>query len=161
MICSVEGCQSKSYLRHLCRSHYFKGLYNRSLPPPEKPRKHGRFATCRINTCYHAHSARGLCDMHYSRWRRTGKTESSRSSNGAGNIDAHGYRRISTERGRVKEHRQVMGKILGRPLRRNEDVHHINGDRADNRPRNLKVMTRSQHLKIHRVSRAHKNQRRA
>lgn len=47
-------------------------------------------------------------------------------------------------------HRIVAEQILGRPLRKGEVVHHINGDKRDNRPENLKVFNnQKEHAKWH------------
>lgn len=50
---------------------------------------------------------------------------------------------------RVKEHRMIMESEIGRALTKNEVVHHINGNRIDNRIENLQLMTRSEHSSLH------------
>lgn len=54
----------------------------------------------------------------------------------------------STKQGYIAEHRFVMEQTIGRFLLPNEIVHHINGDKKDNRPDNLKLMKHGQHTTI-------------
>ena len=49
-------------------------------------------------------------------------------------------------------HRWAKEKELGRPLEYWEVVHHIDGDRQNNRPENLAVMTAREHYRIHVLS---------
>ena len=57
------------------------------------------------------------------------------------NADARGY---------VKKARLVMEEHLGRYLTRDELAHHINGDKADDLLKNLKLTTYPEHTSYHR-----------
>lgn len=49
----------------------------------------------------------------------------------------------------ILEHVQVMENYLGRPLEKNEVVHHVNGKKDDNSIDNLELMLHSEHLRFH------------
>ncbi len=75
---------------------------------------------------------------------------------GGRQIDHHGYARIQMPNhpmafssGYVLEHVYVACKSLGRPLHKNEVVHHKDENRLNNSPSNLLVMTRSDHVALH------------
>lgn len=87
-------------------------------------------------------------------------------SNGIGNknISSTGYVRIyfpdhpkSDSFGYVFEHDLIMECVIGRWLQPDEVVHHKNGIKIDNRLKNLELLTRSEHMSLHRKERNDKN----
>jgi SWI/SNF-related matrix-associated actin-dependent regulator of chromatin subfamily A-like protein 1 len=72
-------------------------------------------------------------------------------------LDPHGYKQLSgyaghpmaDAKGRIYEHRLVMATHLGRALTSEEAVHHVNGDKLDNRLSNLKLISVLEHCRLH------------
>lgn len=71
-------------------------------------------------------------------------------------VDSRGYIQVRTNRpgsyrwGWELEHRVVMEDVVGRSLRPEEDVHHIDGNKTNNDPVNLVLFeSRGAHLRHH------------
>jgi hypothetical protein len=64
-----------------------------------------------------------------------------------GGLRIHGYK-VVRGKGKVYEHRDEWEKHNG-PIPPNHVVHHINGNRADNRIENLQLMSKAEHQRHH------------
>lgn len=128
----------------------------RRTRPTGSPHRRRSPEYCTIEGCSGDHLAQGLCAKHYTRLRKYGDPNHvGRRAKGEGTINRYGYRIVpvpfgtpgSTQRkgyAVMVEHRYVMQTYLNRPLRSEENVHHRNGVRSDNRLENLELWTRSQ-----------------
>jgi hypothetical protein len=139
----VEDCNRRHYGKGYCHKHFRRwkntGDPSRTLMT--------RQAHCDVEECARPHFAKGYCSLHYRRV-RDGVVDMSAelliARQGSGHTNGQGYRVITVNGDYVLEHRYVMEQALGRPLSDDENVHHINGDRADNRLENLEIWNTSQ-----------------
>lgn len=137
--CSAVDCSRPHAAKGLCSMHYRRGR-NRAV----KSRQ------CSVKGCGNPHNAKGFCRLHYVRSERGIPLEQPLARDippkWRKNADGYIVRRVSTPEGRVTQwqHREVMAEVIGRPLLPEEEVHHKNSVRHDNRPENLELWTKSQ-----------------
>lgn len=147
--CSVKDCSNKSRKRGWCDKHY------------QRWRNHGDAEktlirkVCSVENCLDKHFGLGYCLTHYGRVKRHGDPSVTRKASPGHSKpwkDKDGYVMVPYQKGHpnarkdgyIREHTLVMSEYLGRPLLSNENVHHKNGQRADNRIENLELWSTSQ-----------------
>jgi hypothetical protein len=128
---SCSRCDKAVWARGLCKRHY------------NLARNHDEFGGPRCEDsdgCERRATARGLCPFHYQRAYKAGRLPDLKNRPmGTGNLTPEGYVRVVVDGERGHEHRFVMERMIGRPLRPDETVHHRNGINHDNREENLEL----------------------
>lgn len=149
-LCSVKGCGNPILQRGMCGMHYTRW---RRHGDPTLKRSKPLVTEFRCSVALKSGEKCGkpskymsklgpMCGAHYQRFKKYGDPLAGRALHGTGSIANNGYRMI----GKRLEHRVVMERVLGRKLERHETVHHINGDRTDNRPENLQLWIKKAHV---------------
>jgi len=135
LTCRGPKCDRPAVTRGLCNSHEYQERVIDELSPIREYKVKG--GPCEAEGCDGVAKTDGLCQTHYRRKLRGEENWDRlivrRRPHGEGHVNEDGYR-VITVNGRPKlEHRHLFEQLLGRKLLRTETVHHVNGDRANNR----------------------------
>lgn len=108
---------------------------------------------CSIIDCQRQMYSRKMCGYHYRSWRlkkiADGSFDSERLIRKPGEGSLHqGYLMLTINGRNIFEHRLVWEKHNGK-IPKGMIIHHINGNKLDNRIENLQAVSRADHVKIH------------
>ena len=138
-LCQQQPCSRKIFSAGFCRSHH-RRWKSGELEKPIRIHKYDQ--SCAVGECDLMAKAAGYCYRHYHN--PDYQDPARRFTVKAGYVVLDKNHIDNPYTTKVYEHRLVMEKYLNRKLFPGENVHHINGDRSDNRIENLELWETSQ-----------------
>ncbi len=157
--CSIKGCARKHGAKGYCKKHYLRYyLYGDPLAVRQyKQQKIGEYFNCLLcdKKFYRPPSAikkgeNKYCSKECGYKDKRGVLKNIKPlEEKTWRITRRGYLSTTVRRKRILQHRWFMEKHIGRPLRPDEKVHHINGVKTDNRISNLVIVGDSEHSKTY------------
>lgn len=97
---------------------------------------------CAVTGCIAKLRAKGLCRRHYYMQKRGRDPHKPKPQ-------PKSYVQITVNNRRIRLHRHIMEKFLGRALRSNEHVHHKDGNIHNNAIENLELLSAGDHFRHH------------
>lgn len=88
-------------------------------------------------------------EITYEDLQRANETIKTTDIKGKPRLQKNGYMTLCIKNVKYYVHRLVMEQHLGRKLKKNEQVHHINGIKTDNRIENLEIINFKEHQRKH------------
>ena len=154
-LCVIDGCGRGEAARGWCSPHYYRwgkfgdplgGQPVRAWGPPKTVDGYCQADRCTRAAKRHAgKSGPVVCSLHYQRWAKHGDINATVKATGTRSYNGNGYIIISMgDSTMMLEHRLVLEQHLGRKLTAEENVHHRNGVRDDNRLENLELWVKRQ-----------------
>jgi hypothetical protein len=130
--CNIEGCERRARSKGLCNKHYVASNYKKAIPQCV-------WDGCSSTDVKARMFKNRYCPEHLERMILSYATKPTHRR-----VDVHGYVILTILGIPYREHRLIMERFLGRTLRDGENVHHIDGNRSNNKLKNLELWSTSQ-----------------
>ena len=157
--CAAIDCGKPEHTKGFCPKHYAR--FHKYGDPNfvKQVQNHVGNTGCKVVNCGSNHHGNGYCRVHYYHEKtygdpgpatQRGRAWKRKQEGARGSVNRDGYvmvmnpNRLLDGKKLILEHRLVMASSLGRDLLPEENVHHINGVRNDNRLENLELWSTSQ-----------------